>query len=119
VIDVIGPEWNENPPEVLNNATFNLFSTPALADVISGRQLQSTMTVVIENQCSQASFYLAIKYNQGTVTEGWYLIRYGQSVSFNVEGNQFAMYATSEDGKYVWQCTSNCNTCVSGRCFKE
>lgn len=104
---------------MLNNATFNLFPKPELTDVNSHRKLQSTMTVVIENQCSQASFYLAIKYNQGTVTEGWFLLRYDQSISFTVQGNQFAMYATSEDGKYVWECNSNCNTCVSGRCFKE
>lgn len=117
MIEVIEPQYDESPPEEFINATFDLLPT-AMANVDSHRELQSTMEVVFENQCT-TPFYFSIKYNQGNVTKGWYLLQYGQSVSFDVQGNQFAMYAVTPDGTYRWggeagsamYCDGNLNIC--------
>jgi hypothetical protein len=119
VIEVIDPEYDESPPEVLTNTTFDFLPTSALAIVDSHRELQSTMEVVIENQCP-TSFYVSIKYNQGSVTKGWYILQYEQSISFDVQGNQFAMYATTPDGTYRWQGQAgSAKYCDDSICYKD
>lgn len=118
MIEVIEPEYDESPPEVFTNVTFDFLPT-TLAHVDSHRELQSTMEVVIENQCT-TPFYLSIKYNQGSVTKGWYILQYEQSISFDVQGNQFAMYATTPDGSYRWQGQAgSANYCDGSICYKD
>ena len=124
MIEVIEAEYDESPPEELANATFDFLPTSlakveSLSKVDSHRELQSTMEVVTENQCS-APFYVSIKYNQGSVTKGWYLLQLGQSISFDVQDNQFAMFATTADGSYrVEGQPGSANYCDGSICYKD
>jgi hypothetical protein len=89
------------------------------------RKLQSSaMQVTIRNDCSLQPFLLAIIYystSEGRVVhKGWYNLKQGHRVTFTDVGQRkYALYAMSEDGRFIWDGDATSQYCPNNRCYKD
>ncbi len=111
-----GPSWNDGCPYNSSGSGSSSSST----STSSGVSNNVNKKVIFTNNSSESSINVAVCFWNGDtwVTEGWYVVKKGKSVTYSLPANYSSskFYYTANGGGYTWT-KDGISKCVSNNAF--